>query len=105
MGWYYICEEIILLYKNRIFKIVRIISGGVAASFAIASLVAFIAQWNSPIRWFLFFVTLITTVQGILPFLHVGNNIRHKIHLHLKKKMYAEIDSLKQQYLDILDGK
>ena len=100
-------EEIDLEYgakEENTVRIIKFISLFWGIGFIIASCVAFVSQWDSPIKFALFIVSIITTTQGVLPFFAKDNWLIRLTRKNLQRKKLAALDDRKEKYLSIINS-
>ncbi len=83
--------------------IITAISVAIAIAFIAASVWMFYAQPNSPAKWILAVVTIVTTIQGALPFFSKDSFLIKWNRKRLEKKKLKAIDERKERYLSLLD--
>ena len=75
-----------------------------AAAFLVATIVSLIEQWETSTQIVLLIITVVSTIQGIMPFFAKETWITRLIHQYLERKKLAEIDARKDKYLSLLDA-
>lgn len=83
--------------------IIKIVSVVIAITFIVASCYSFALQSESPGKWAILFVAIITTIEGATPLLSKDNFlIKHYKHYLQEKKLQA-LDAKKEHYLSLLE--
>ena len=82
---------------------IKIISVVIALAFIAASCYSFVLQSESPGKWAILFVAIITTVEGVIPFLSKDNFLIKLHKRHLQKRKLQALDTKKEHYLSLLE--
>lgn len=89
--------------ERNVVNVIKITSVVAAIAFIVASVVSLCYQWGSPINLALLVVAVVTTVEGVLPFLAKDTLVIKWAKNYLKKMKMIDIDKRKEQYLSVLD--
>ncbi len=84
-------------------RIVKCVAACVAVVFIVASIVSLVAQWSSSIRWALFLIMIVTTIQGVCPLFSKNNWLIRRVRQAVQRKKLSALDERKKRYLSILD--
>lgn len=82
--------------------IIKFLSVVIAIAFIVASCYSFILQSESPGKWAILFVAIITTIEGVIPFLSKDNFLIRHYKRHLRGKKLQALDEKKEHYLSLL---
>lgn len=89
--------------EKRGIKVLKVFSAILAIAFIAASCYSFFLQSKSPGRWALLLVAIITTIEGVIPFLSKDNFLIKYYKQHLRKKKLLALDVKKEHYLSLLE--
>lgn len=82
---------------------IKIVSLVVAIAFIAASFYSFSLQSETPGKWAVFFVAIITTIEGTTPFLSKDNFLIKRYKHYLQKKKLQALDARKEHYMSLLE--
>lgn len=94
-------EEFANKEKVAIIKI-KVLSAVIALLFVIATTVSFMSQIEQIVKWAVLFVTIVTTIQAILPFFSGNNWMVRIVKRKLKKEQLEELDRRKEKYMSLV---
>lgn len=89
--------------EKRGVSTIKIFSIVLAIAFIAASCYSFIQQSENFGKWAILLVTIITTIEGIIPFFSKDNFLIRSYKYHLQKKKLRVLDARKEHYLSLLE--
>ena len=89
--------------EKRGVGIIKFLSVTFAIAFIAASCYSFIQQSESPGKWAIFLVAIITTIEGVIPFFSKDNFLIRSYKHHLQKEKLQALDMRKEHYLSLLE--
>lgn len=95
-------NEIFRRKEKRGIRTIEILSAIIAVCFIAASLYCFVSQSNNHGKFIILFFTIITTIEGVIPFFSKSNFVIKCYKRCLQKRMLQELDAKKDEYLSIL---
>jgi len=95
-------EEFKAKEKRGVFAI-KFLSVVIATVFIVASFYSFVLQSESPGKWAILFVAIITTIEGAIPFLSKDNFLIRHYRRYLQEKKLQALDAKKERYLSLLE--
>jgi len=88
--------------EKRGICIIKFLSVVIAIAFIVASCYSFVLQSESSGKWAILFVAIITTIEGVIPFLSKDNFLIKRYKRHLREKKIQSLDEKKEHYLSLL---
>lgn len=82
---------------------IKFFSVVLAIAFIAASCYSFIQQSESPGKWAILLVAIITTIEGVIPFFSKDNFLIRSYKYHLQKEKLQALDAKKEHYLSLLE--
>lgn len=95
-------EEEFLNKEKRAVKKIKFIGSLVAILFVVATVISFISQIEGTLKWSVLVVTVVTTIQAVLPFFSKDNWIIRKVKRKLKQEKLRELDKRKEKYISLI---
>lgn len=83
--------------------IIKLLSAIIATAFIAASCYSFALQSESPGKWAILLVAIITTIEGAIPFMSKDNFLIKHYKRHLQEKKLQALDAKKEHYLSLLE--
>ena len=96
-------EQEYLEKEKKWINIARNCSYVMAIAFIVTTVLSLYQQWETAAKFVLIFITIVTTIQSVLPFFSKDMWVFRLIRNCLNTKKLAEIDARKEKYLSLLD--
>ncbi len=95
-------EEEFANKEKRAIEKIKFIGGFIAVIFVVATIISFLNQIEGTLKWSVLVVTIVTTIQAVLPFFSKDNWIIRKIKRKLKQEKLNELDRRKEKYMSLI---
>lgn len=95
-------ENEFMIKEMRYCRVINLIFGILSIVFIGASIYSFVSQSREIIQWSVLIVTVVTTIEGVLPFFSKDNFFTRYCKRYLQKKKIKALDDRKDKYLSLL---